>query len=221
MESSKKAKGFVKPSRSSARLAARFGAGDIIRDGKKGYLFFDKCICYHIGFAIDAKAFKAWDGIQREHTVAVSKTKDCLNAVVSRVPLVDGAKGKSQTVSQALRQAADIANSIKTTIYLLTTMAQRMASLLPELARVVTKEMALSEETLELLGVVADLEESVPALQQKNYIDLKVYITGCLNHQVDCEEVFSKDSSPLTKMNNNLTKLMLMTLDLVNYLSPS
>ncbi|KAL4201984.1 hypothetical protein AMTRI_Chr02g261540 [Amborella trichopoda] len=103
-----------------------------------------------------AKAFKAWDGIQREHTVAVSKTKDCLNAVVSRVPLVDGAKGKSQTVSQALRQAADIANSIKTTIYLLTTM--RMASLLPELARVVTKEMALLEETFELLGVVADLE---------------------------------------------------------------
>ncbi|KAL4201995.1 hypothetical protein AMTRI_Chr02g261580 [Amborella trichopoda] len=36
--------------------------------------------------------------------------------------------------------------------------AQRMASLLPELARVVTKEMALLEETFELLGVVADLE---------------------------------------------------------------
>ncbi|KAL4202003.1 hypothetical protein AMTRI_Chr02g261620 [Amborella trichopoda] len=36
--------------------------------------------------------------------------------------------------------------------------AQRMASLLPELARVVTKKMALLEETLELLAVVADLE---------------------------------------------------------------
>ncbi|KAL4201974.1 hypothetical protein AMTRI_Chr02g261500 [Amborella trichopoda] len=71
-----------------------------------------------------AKAFKAWDGIQREYTVAVSKTKDCLNAVVSRVPLVDGTKGKSQTVSQALRRAADIANSIKTTIYILTTMLE-------------------------------------------------------------------------------------------------
>ncbi|XP_020519197.1 LOW QUALITY PROTEIN: QWRF motif-containing protein 4-like [Amborella trichopoda] len=104
-----------------------------------------------------AKAFKAWDGIQREHTVAVSKTKDCLNTVVvSRVPLVDGAK--SQAVSQALRQAADVANSIKTIIYLLTTMAQRMASLLLELARVVTKEMVLLEETFELLGVVANLE---------------------------------------------------------------
>ncbi|ERN03456.1 hypothetical protein AMTR_s00003p00266640 [Amborella trichopoda] len=80
---------------------------------------------------MQAKAFKAWDGIQREHTVAVSKTKDCLNAVVSRVPLVDGAKGKSQTVSQALRQAADIANSIKTTIYLLTTMQFPRAPNLP------------------------------------------------------------------------------------------
>ncbi|KAL4202008.1 hypothetical protein AMTRI_Chr02g261650 [Amborella trichopoda] len=78
------------------------------------------------------------------------------------------------------------------------------------------------EVCLDVYHLTVDhMQESVPALQQKNYIDLKVYITGCLNHQVDCEEVFSKDSSPLTKMNNNLTKLMLMTLDLVNYLSPS
>ncbi|KAL4201967.1 hypothetical protein AMTRI_Chr02g261550 [Amborella trichopoda] len=59
------------------------------------------------------------------------------------------------------------------------------------------------------------LQLSVPALQQKNYIDLKVCISGSLINPVDRQE--GKDGSPLTQRNN--TKLMLMTPDLVNYLS--
>ncbi|KAL4201997.1 hypothetical protein AMTRI_Chr02g261630 [Amborella trichopoda] len=61
------------------------------------------------------------------------------------------------------------------------------------------------------------LQLSVPALQQKNYIDLKVCISGSLVNPVDRQE--GKDGSPLTQRNNNMTKLMLMTPDLVNYLS--
>ncbi|XP_011621147.1 putative invertase inhibitor [Amborella trichopoda] len=78
------------------------------------------------------------------------------------------------------------------------------------------------EDCLYVYRLTVDyLQLSVPALQQKNYIDLKVYISGSLINPADCEEGFSKDGSPLTQRNNNMTKLMLMTLDLVNYLSTS
>ncbi|KAF8391405.1 hypothetical protein HHK36_023709 [Tetracentron sinense] len=74
------------------------------------------------------KPLEAWGDIERQHSLAISMTKDCLHSVVCRVPLTEGAK------------------------------AQKTVPLLSELAEVVSKEKSLLQECSELFGVVSALE---------------------------------------------------------------
>ncbi|WJZ99450.1 hypothetical protein VitviT2T_017895 [Vitis vinifera] len=59
------------------------------------------------------RPLEAWGDMERQHLSAVSVTKDCLNSVVCRVPLIEGAEVNSQSASLALCHALDLAASIK------------------------------------------------------------------------------------------------------------
>lgn len=38
------------------------------------------------------KALECWANMEREHMLAISKTKECLHSAVCKVPLIEGAK---------------------------------------------------------------------------------------------------------------------------------
>ncbi|KAL5986861.1 hypothetical protein ACLOJK_015195 [Asimina triloba] len=104
------------------------------------------------------KPLEAWAEIERQHFSAVSMTKDCIHSVVCRVPLIEGAQADSQSLSMALRHAADLTSSINAAICGFSPMGTKTAPLISELAEVVARERSLFEEFFELLEEVANLE---------------------------------------------------------------
>ncbi|KAL5730055.1 hypothetical protein ACHQM5_002928 [Ranunculus cassubicifolius] len=108
---------------------------------------------------------KALGDMERQHLSALSTTKDCLHSVVCRVPLVDGAKLEPQPTSIALRHAADLTASIKSTLSEFSPVAQEEGELLTELAEVVTEEKSLLEECFDLIGLLSALETQERSLQ--------------------------------------------------------
>ncbi|KAJ4849195.1 hypothetical protein Tsubulata_037080, partial [Turnera subulata] len=114
------------------------------------------------------KPLEAWGDMERQHLSAVSKTKECLHSVVCRVPLTEGAKVDPQSASVALRQASDLAASMKSTLTVFSPSEQKTAALISELAEVVAHEKLLLEECIELLQTISLLE-----IQERS---LKCYI---------------------------------------------
>ncbi|XP_029116789.1 uncharacterized protein [Elaeis guineensis] len=104
------------------------------------------------------KALESWGDMERQHTSALSTTKDCLQATVCRLPLLDGAKAEPQHLSAALRQAKDVTATITTTINMIIPKAQNTVPLLSDLAHVIAEERSLLEECFESLRLVAALQ---------------------------------------------------------------
>ncbi|KAJ1434595.1 QWRF family [Sesbania bispinosa] len=95
------------------------------------------------------KLLEAWGGMERQHVSAITATKECFHAVVCRVPLLEGAKVNMQSTSIALRQASDIAASIKSILTSFSPLqVDKTAAILSELAKVVAQEKQLLEEFL-------------------------------------------------------------------------
>ncbi|KAM7276759.1 hypothetical protein ACFE04_018625 [Oxalis oulophora] len=111
---------------------------------------------------------ETWGDIDWSHSSAVSKITECLNFVICRVPLIEGAKADPHSTSIALRRASDFSLSIKSTLTDFSSSAEQSASLLSELAKVVAQEKLHLEEGFELFRTISTLE-----IQERN---LKSYI---------------------------------------------
>ncbi|CAL5336677.1 unnamed protein product [Camellia sinensis] len=104
------------------------------------------------------KSLEAWGDMERQHSSAISMTKDCLHSVICRIPLVDGAKMETHSTSIALRHGSDLATSIKSMLSTFSPGAEKTVSMLLELAQIVAQEKALLEELLEHFRVLSTLE---------------------------------------------------------------
>ncbi|XP_010278394.1 PREDICTED: QWRF motif-containing protein 3-like [Nelumbo nucifera] len=104
------------------------------------------------------KLLEAWGELESHYLLAFSMTKDCLHSVLCRVPLVEGAKVDLGSTSLEIGHATDLALSTQTMLTNYSPMAQETASLLSDLAKVVSGEKALLVECFELLEAVSELE---------------------------------------------------------------
>ncbi|XP_068644998.1 QWRF motif-containing protein 3-like [Aristolochia californica] len=109
------------------------------------------------------KPLETWAQMEREHLSAVAVIKDCLHAVLCRVPLIEGAKVDFQQAYIALHHASDLSMSINTTMNNFSSMAEKTVPLFSELAEIVARERCLLQECHELLDVFANHE-----LQEKS-----------------------------------------------------
>ncbi|XP_038993156.1 QWRF motif-containing protein 3-like [Hibiscus syriacus] len=104
------------------------------------------------------KALESWADMERQHSSAISMTKECLHAVVCKVPLVEGAEVDAQSASMALRHASELTASIKTMLTASSPGIEKTVSLVSELAEVVAQEKLLLEECIELFRMISILE---------------------------------------------------------------
>ncbi|GMI99675.1 QWRF domain containing 3 [Hibiscus trionum] len=104
------------------------------------------------------KALESWAEMERQHLSAISMTKECLHAVVCKVPLVEGAKVDAQSASMALRHAFDLTTSVKSMLTASSPGIEKTVSLVSELAEVVAQERLLLEECIELFRMISILE---------------------------------------------------------------
>ncbi|EOX99326.1 Family of Uncharacterized protein function, putative [Theobroma cacao] len=110
------------------------------------------------------KALESWADVERQHLASISMTKECLHSVVSKVPLIEGAKVDAQSASMALRHASDLTVSIKSMLSAFSPATEKTVSLLSELAEVVAQEKLLIEECLELFRMISILETQEKSL---------------------------------------------------------
>lgn len=111
------------------------------------------------------KPLEAWGDMERQHLLAVSRTRDYLHSAVCKVPLIEGAMVDLQSASIALRHSSDLNASIKSLLTMFSLSASRTVSVLSELAEVVGEEKTLLEECFELLKIISPLEVQESSLQ--------------------------------------------------------
>ncbi|XP_062104708.1 QWRF motif-containing protein 3 [Humulus lupulus] len=104
------------------------------------------------------KLLEAWGDMERQHLASVSTTKDCLNSVVCKVPLIEGAKVDVQSASLTFRHASDLTSAIKSMLTTFSPSAGKIGPLISDLAEVVAQERLLLEECLELFRTISILE---------------------------------------------------------------
>eukprot|EP01018_Ginkgo_biloba_P022484 Gb_12261 [translate_table: standard] len=109
-------------------------------------------------FYSQAEQLEDWAILEKEHTSAVTGAMECLDAAIIRIPLVGGAKADVRSVKQVMAFAVDVMNGIQVAARKFLPQAEKVDSLLPELAETVTQERALLQECVELLEGVASLE---------------------------------------------------------------
>ncbi|KAF2286726.1 hypothetical protein GH714_024712 [Hevea brasiliensis] len=107
------------------------------------------------------KQLEAWGDMERQHSAAVFKTKECLHSVVCRIPLIEGAKVDPQLTSIALRHASDLTASIKSSLVSFSPFAEKSAELVSQLAEVVSQEKLLLDECVELFQTISMLEVKI------------------------------------------------------------
>ncbi|CAM8995736.1 unnamed protein product [Rhodiola kirilowii] len=117
------------------------------------------------------KLLESWGEIERQHTSAVSKTKDSLLAAVCKVPLIEGAEVDTQLASLTLRHASDLTASMKSILTTFSPLAGETCMLLSELAEVVTHENFHIQECLEICKTISVLEVQERSLKS-NLIQL-------------------------------------------------
>ncbi|KAL1562416.1 QWRF motif-containing protein 3-like [Salvia divinorum] len=104
------------------------------------------------------EALEAWENMERQHSTALSNTTDCLNSVVCKLPLVDGAKVEPQLASVAMCHASNIATKINMMVTSFQPTVEKTVGVVAELARVAIQETRLLEECLELFKFISALE---------------------------------------------------------------
>ncbi|KAI0505088.1 hypothetical protein KFK09_016045 [Dendrobium nobile] len=105
------------------------------------------------------KAMERWvNYMEKHHMAAISSTKDCLHAVVCRLPLTDRAKADPQILSILLRKATNLMAAINGNIAACVSMTNRTVPLVAQLAQLISKEKPLIEECFELLEFFSELQ---------------------------------------------------------------
>ncbi|KAI4385000.1 hypothetical protein MLD38_003077 [Melastoma candidum] len=118
------------------------------------------------------RPLEKWGDLERQHTLAICKTSECLQSIVLRVPLIDGTRFEPKTTSSALRRAYDVTTVVKANLINLSLVAEKTVPLLSELARVVTQEKLIMEECLDYLRTLSELEVQETSLMC-NAVQLK------------------------------------------------
>ncbi|CAN1231437.1 QWRF motif-containing protein 3 [Linum perenne] len=104
------------------------------------------------------RGLETWEGMEQKHASALSATQESLQAVVCRVPLVNGARVNQELASLAFRHATDLTESITSTLTAFSPPADETVELLSELAEVVAREKLLIEEFHEIYQTVSTLQ---------------------------------------------------------------
>ncbi|XP_051135507.1 QWRF motif-containing protein 3 [Andrographis paniculata] len=111
------------------------------------------------------KRLEMWGNIERQHSSAVSSTKDCLHSLVCRIPLIHGAKVElANEAASIVRHASDVVAasihsiSISMLTHLNSPEFEETVRMVSELATVVTREKLLLEECFDLFANYAALE---------------------------------------------------------------
>ncbi|KAF3614367.1 hypothetical protein FXO38_35285 [Capsicum annuum] len=104
------------------------------------------------------KLLEAWGSMERQHSSAVSKSTDCLQSAICRVPLIEGATVEPRSAIVALQHASDVSSSIKLILSNFSSGAGKTAEVIKEMAEVVVQEKLLLEECLELFRNISALE---------------------------------------------------------------
>ncbi|XP_020681593.1 QWRF motif-containing protein 7 isoform X2 [Dendrobium catenatum] len=105
------------------------------------------------------KAMERWvNYMEKHHMAAISSTKDCLHAVVCRLPLTDRAKADPQILSILMRKATNLMAAINGNIAACVSMTNRTVPLVAQLAQLISKEKPLIEECFELLEFFSELQ---------------------------------------------------------------
>ncbi|CAL1406696.1 unnamed protein product [Linum trigynum] len=103
-------------------------------------------------------ALERWEEMERQHTAALSKTQESLNAVVCRVPLIKGARVNEELTSLAFRHATDLTNSIRWALSSFSSPADETVEMVSELAKVVAQEKLLIQEFHEIQHTISALQ---------------------------------------------------------------
>ncbi|KAD6795674.1 hypothetical protein E3N88_06570 [Mikania micrantha] len=109
-------------------------------------------------FHSQMKMLESWRAIEKNYTSNVSTTKDCLEAIACRVPLIEGAKMDPQAITIALRHGTDLVDSIMSMVSSLIPTTGETALIFSELAKVAVEEKSLLEECFEHFRLISTLE---------------------------------------------------------------
>ncbi|KAI3774184.1 hypothetical protein L1987_48729 [Smallanthus sonchifolius] len=109
-------------------------------------------------FHSQMKMLEAWRDMEKRHTSYVTITKDCLEAIACRVPLIEGPKMDPQAITIALIHGTDLVESLISNVTSLVPTASETALVFSELAKVAIKEKSMLEECFEDFRVISTLE---------------------------------------------------------------
>ncbi|CAN0914911.1 QWRF motif-containing protein 3 [Linum grandiflorum] len=104
------------------------------------------------------RGLESWGGMERQHASALSTTQESLQAVVCRVPLVQGARVNQELASLAFRHATDLTDSITLALTAFSPPSDKTAEMVSELAEVVAQEKLLIQEFHEIYQTVSTLQ---------------------------------------------------------------
>ncbi|QCE15052.1 QWRF family [Vigna unguiculata] len=92
------------------------------------------------------KLLKTWRTMKKKYVAAITLLQECLYSVACRVHLLEGAKVDLKSTSDYEKRALNLTNSMISLLYTYLPLADGIAGLLSELAKVVVQEKFLLQE---------------------------------------------------------------------------
>nr|GEV53354.1 hypothetical protein [Tanacetum cinerariifolium] len=101
---------------------------------------------------------KVWDQGERDHTVSLSGTILSLESSTLRLPLVDGSKADLPSLKDAMRSAADVMQTMVSSIRSSVSKVEHVNSLASELASTTANERSKLDQCKDLLSMLTHME---------------------------------------------------------------
>lgn len=104
------------------------------------------------------KQLEEWDTLRSEHSMTLKGVEEALEATVTNVPLVSGAKIEIQSFKDALASAISVMNGVDVSVSKFLPKVEVADSLLSKLAETIILERACLQELNELIWLTNELE---------------------------------------------------------------
>lgn len=101
---------------------------------------------------------KVWDQGERDHTVSLSGTILSLESSTLRLPLVDGSKADLPSLKDAMRSAADVMQTMVSSIRSSVSKVEHVNSLASELASTTANERSMLDQCKDVLSMLTHME---------------------------------------------------------------
>ncbi|PWA91678.1 hypothetical protein CTI12_AA088470 [Artemisia annua] len=101
---------------------------------------------------------KVWDQGERDHTVSLSGTILSLESSTLRLPLVDGSKADLSSLKDAMRSAADVMQTMISSIRSSVSKVEHVNSLASELASTTANERSMLDQCKDVLSMLTHME---------------------------------------------------------------